>query len=240
MVSRNRVFPMEDEEKDGDENELQGTQTFPSETANGLPPQSSDATVEFCALTGSNTLLNQDHRVLTFGLQGENESRVRPTTSPGGLMKRRNSNLANCEKMLQEMNDCANDEYRRRRDECEAILEFADQVNADKEGETRQRAQSDLGEEGSWNKEVENECDGNPEDPNQALLQYFAKLSSSVVVDDALDLEHIQSLLREGASVNTSDRFGQTLLHEVSRTWGVDVAQFFVEQGRQLKREFDV
>ena len=232
MVSRNRVFPMEDEEKDGDENELQGTQTVLGETANGLPPQSSDATVEFCPFPGSNTLPNQDQRVLTVGLQGENESRVRPTTSPGGLMKRRNSNLANCEKMLQEMNDCTNDEHRRRREECEAILEFGDQVNVDNGGETRQRAQSDLGEEGSWNKEVENECDGHPEDPNQALLQYFAKLSSSVVVDHALDLEHIQSLLHEGASVNTSDRFGQTLLHEVSRTWGVDVAQFFVEQGK--------
>ena len=35
--------------------------------------------------------------------------------------------------------------------------------------------------------------------------------------------------------MNTSDRFGQTLLHEVSRTWGVDVAQFFIEQGKASK-----
>ena len=28
------------------------------------------------------------------------------------------------------------------------------------------------------------------------------------------------------------DRFGQTLFHEVSRTCGVDVAQFLVEQGK--------
>lgn len=68
-------------------------------------------------------------------------------------------------------------------------------------------------------------------DPNQALLQYFAKLSSSPDVDDSLDLEHVQSLLRDGASVNTCDRFGQTLLHEVSKTWGTDVAQFFIEKG---------
>ena len=71
-------------------------------------------------------------------------------------------------------------------------------------------------------------------DPNQALLQYFAKLSSSADVDDSLDLEHIQSLLREGASVNTCDRFGQTLLHEVSKTWGTDVAQFFIDQGNYI------
>ena len=70
------------------------------------------------------------------------------------------------------------------------------------------------------------------QDPNQALLQYFAKLSSSVDLDDPLDFNYIQSLLHEGASVNTSDRFGQTLLHEVSRTWGLDVAQYFIDQGR--------
>ena len=74
-------------------------------------------------------------------------------------------------------------------------------------------------------------------DPNQALLQYFAKLSSSPDADDSMDLEHIQSLLHEGASVNTSDRFGQTLLHEVSRTWGVDVAQFFIEQGKRCDEQ---
>ena len=67
---------------------------------------------------------------------------------------------------------------------------------------------------------------------NQALLQYFAKLSSSLEVDDALDFDHIQSLLNDGASVNASDRYGQTLLHEVSRTWGIEVAQFFIDQGR--------
>lgn len=71
-------------------------------------------------------------------------------------------------------------------------------------------------------------------DPNQALLQYFAKLSSSADMDDSLDLEHIQSLLREGASVNTCDRYGQTLLHEVSKTWGIDVAQFFIDQGKYI------
>ena len=71
-------------------------------------------------------------------------------------------------------------------------------------------------------------------DPNYALLQYIVKLSSSADVDDSLDLEHIQSLLREGASVNTCDRFGQTLLHEVSKTWGTDVAQFFIDQGKYI------
>ena len=70
------------------------------------------------------------------------------------------------------------------------------------------------------------------QDPNQGLLKYVAKLSSSPNLEDSLDLEYIKSLIREGASVNTCDRFGQTLLHEVSKTWGIEVAQFFIEQGR--------
>ena len=76
------------------------------------------------------------------------------------------------------------------------------------------------------------------QDPNQALLQYFAKLSSSPDLEESLDLDHIKSLLREGASVNACDRFGQTLLHEVSKTWGTDVARFFIEQGKYLIRNF--
>ena len=67
---------------------------------------------------------------------------------------------------------------------------------------------------------------------NQALLQYFAKLSGSLEVDDTLDFGYIQSLLTDGASVNASDRYGQTLLHEVSRTWGIEVAQFLIDQGK--------
>ncbi|KAL9983949.1 hypothetical protein ACROYT_G006198 [Oculina patagonica] len=76
-------------------------------------------------------------------------------------------------------------------------------------------------------------------DPNQALLQYFTRLSSSPDMEDSLDLEHIKSLLHEGAPVNTSDRFGQTLLHEVSRNWGTDVAQFFIEQGADINKADD-
>ena len=237
-MSRNRIFPSEEEGKDDEENGLHEMHTLPNGLTNGLPPQLSD--VEFRQLTGPNSPISQDQTALTVVAQSENESRVRPPTSPGGLMKRRNSNLANCEKILQEMNATSSDACpRQRKDSAStyaAILEFADEVNQENEGENRERAQSDHGDEGNGHPENENEPDGvkKPEDPNQALLQYFAKLSSSADVDDSLDLEHIQSLLNEGASVNTSDRFGQTLLHEVSRTWGVDVAKFFIEQGMRI------
>ena len=236
---------MEDEEEEnGEENGLQGTHPVPNGLANSLPPQLS--AVEFRQLADPNSSLRQDPQdqsVLTVVLQSENESPVRPPTSPGaGLMKRRNSNLANCEKMLQEMNAFTSDTSpaRKRKESVgayEAILEFADEVNEENDKENSEKAQSCHGNDPSENQTNEHEPDGvkKPEDPNHALLQYFATLSSSVGVDDSLDLEHIQSLLHEGASVNTSDRFGQTLLHEVSRTWGVDVAQFFIEKGKANK-----
>ena len=190
---------------------------------NGLPSQFSD--VVFRQLTAPNSSVSQ--------VQSENGGLVRSPTAPGGSMKRRNSSLANCEKMLQGMNATSNvARPRQRKGNVRAhatILEFAE-----KEGENRAAAQS---VDESWDQESANQSDRfkKPEDPNQALLQYFAKLSSSADVDDSLDLGHIQSLLREGASVNTSDRFGQTLLHEVARSWGVDVAQFFFEQGKTTK-----
>ena len=240
MVSRKRVAPIEDDtladKQEGEENNLQEPQTVPNGLASGLPLQFS--TVEFRhQFTPPNSSLHQDRN--TLSLQSENDNRSRPH-SPNARMKRRNSNLANCEKMLQEISASAGDANAKTREgnslPYEAILELACEVNEENEGEGGAKEPSENGEEGSGHQSNLNDLnrpDGikKPEDPNQALLLYFAKLSSSPDVDDALDLEHIQSLLHAGASVNTSDRFGQTLLHEVSRTWGTDVAQFFIDQG---------
>ena len=232
MVSRNRVVPIEDDEK----REREESHTVSNGLASGLPIRFS--AVEFRDQAAKpNLSLSQDPNVLS--LQSECECRPQ-TPSPNSFMKRRNSNLANCEKMLQEINAFSGDTCAITRDEnsapYEAILELACEVNEENKGESGTKAQSENGEEGSGhlkNNNTLNDSDEvkKQEDPNQALLQYFATLSSSSDVDDSLDLEHIQSLLHAGASVNTSDRFGQTLLHEVSRTWGTDVAQFFINQG---------
>ena len=249
MVSRKKVAPLEDEDtledkQEGEENNLQEPQTVPNGLASGLPLQF--PTVEFRHLfTPPNTSIHHDQN--TLSLQSENESRGRPH-SPNAWMKRRNSNVANCEKMIQEINAStgeANTTTRSRKESSapyEAILELACEVREENEGEGGAKEPSENGEEGSGHLNNLNDLNRldagvkKPEDPNQALLLYFAKLSSSPDVDDSLDLEHIQSLLHAGASVNTSDRFGQTLLHEVSRTWGTDVAQFFVNQGESFRR----
>lgn len=245
MVSRKRVAPIEDDDTLGDkqeeeENNLQEPQTVPNGLASSLSLQFS--TVEFHRkFTPPSPSLRQDRN--TLSLQSENECRSLPH-SPNAGMKRRNSNLANCEKMLQEINASAGDANAIPRKEnslpYEAILELRCEVNEENEGEGGAKVPGENGDEGGHLSILNdlNRPDGikKPDDPNQALLLYFAKLSSSSDVDDALDLEHIQSLLHAGASVNTSDRFGQTLLHEVSRTWGIDVAQFFIDQGEPFSQ----
>ena len=157
--------------------------------------------------------------------------------APSPTTRRRNENMTSYERMLQrekrksrkingsytilhsETEDQDQDNCRDSVDDCVQILTvLEDETNVSLSNTSLQSRRSS----------------GTPsrQGPNQALLQYFAKLTRSVDVDDPLDLKYIQSLLHKGASINSSDRFGQTLLHEVSRTWGVDVAQFFVDQGK--------
>ena len=238
-MSRNKVFPVEGEEKNTGENEHLETQVVQGNgsVSNGLPPQLS-LEVEFSQLSAStSTVCSQGQDSSYDVLQNENDSRVQNRTRKfSAASRRRDSNMVNHEKIIKEMKANSSETLVKKRqdDECaECILEYINEVNEENRCEQGEIAQSDNGEDQSDNQANGNETDGlkKSEDSNQALLQYFGKLSSSNDCDDCLNLEHIKSLLSEGASVNTSDRFGQTLLHEVSRTWGIDVAQFFVEQG---------
>lgn len=67
--------------------------------------------------------------------------------------------------------------------------------------------------------------------PSRALLYYFAKLASSTREEEVIDLEFVQTLVDNGASVNTADRHGQTLLHEAARQWDLSVAKLLLERG---------
>lgn len=46
-----------------------------------------------------------------------------------------------------------------------------------------------------------------------------------------MDFSFVESLLKNGASVKSSDKHGQTIFHEVARSWHTDVAQFLITQG---------
>lgn len=68
--------------------------------------------------------------------------------------------------------------------------------------------------------------------PSRALLYYFAKLAASTREEEVIDLEFVETLIQNGASVNTADRHGQTLMHEAARQWDLSVAKLLLERGK--------
>lgn len=70
-----------------------------------------------------------------------------------------------------------------------------------------------------------------------ALVAYFAKLAKSTSILDELDLQFIESLLQRGADVNSTDQYGQTLMHEAARAWHKDVVKFLLHHGAAINQE---
>ena len=66
---------------------------------------------------------------------------------------------------------------------------------------------------------------------NRALLQYIATLAGSNRENDQFNYEFVESLIKGGADINTADQHGQSIFHEVARSWNTDVAKFLLEQG---------
>jgi ankyrin repeat protein len=81
--------------------------------------------------------------------------------------------------------------------------------------------------------------DGRPMDTgmrvrNHALIHYIAKLAISNHNNDTFDFEFVQSLLKNGADINATDKYGQTVFHEVARSWHADVAEFLIRNGMMI------
>ena len=66
---------------------------------------------------------------------------------------------------------------------------------------------------------------------NHALIHYIAQLASSNNDNDTFDFSFVESLIKNGADINARDKHGQTIFHEVSRSWHLDVAQFLLKNG---------
>jgi ankyrin repeat protein len=79
------------------------------------------------------------------------------------------------------------------------------------------------------NREVDGHDTNNVRD--HALLHYLANLANSNSSDDTFNFEFVDSLVRNGADINCMDTKGQTIFHEVARSWNVDVAMFLLEHG---------
>ncbi|KAI4884950.1 hypothetical protein NFI96_021749, partial [Prochilodus magdalenae] len=83
---------------------------------------------------------------------------------------------------------------------------------------------------------------------NKRLLDHFRVLAASNKDSDevvhpeyagnicAVDLQYLNGVLSEGANPNSTDKYGQTALHEISRAWNVDVMRFFLERGADVLR----
>ncbi|XP_028395796.1 transient receptor potential cation channel subfamily V member 3-like [Dendronephthya gigantea] len=72
---------------------------------------------------------------------------------------------------------------------------------------------------------------------NHALIHYLASLANSNNNDDIFDFDFVQSLIENGADVNSTDKSGQSIFHEVARSWNLDVALFLLEHGADLNQQ---
>ena len=70
---------------------------------------------------------------------------------------------------------------------------------------------------------------------NHALIHYLATLANSNSTKDTFDFDFVESLLKNGADINSTDKTGQTIFHEIARSWNVDVAKFLITKGNIKK-----
>uniref|UniRef100_A0A8C7XB16 Si:ch73-193i2.2 n=1 Tax=Oryzias sinensis TaxID=183150 RepID=A0A8C7XB16_9TELE len=64
------------------------------------------------------------------------------------------------------------------------------------------------------------------------IIPLFTHTTFCVCVQ--VDLQLLDGLISDGADPNSSDRYGQTVLHEICRLWSVDVMRFFLDRGADL------
>ena len=67
---------------------------------------------------------------------------------------------------------------------------------------------------------------------NRALLQYGATIANSNSDSDKFNYEFVESLVTGGADINIADQYGQSIFHEVARSWDCDVAKFLLAIGK--------
>ncbi|KAM4027278.1 uncharacterized protein ACNLHF_023083 isoform 4-T6 [Anomaloglossus baeobatrachus] len=66
------------------------------------------------------------------------------------------------------------------------------------------------------------------------ILKYFIHLSKNE--GEQIDFQTIDNLLAQGSSINEVDRHGQTVMHEVSKSWHIEVAQFLIKRHADINK----
>ncbi|XP_063777394.1 transient receptor potential channel pyrexia-like isoform X2 [Pseudophryne corroboree] len=62
----------------------------------------------------------------------------------------------------------------------------------------------------------------------ETVLTYFIHLSKNE--GEQISFDKISRLIAKGSDVNEEDRYGQTVMHEVAKSWHIEVAQFLIER----------
>uniref|UniRef100_H3AJH8 Ion transport domain-containing protein n=1 Tax=Latimeria chalumnae TaxID=7897 RepID=H3AJH8_LATCH len=55
-----------------------------------------------------------------------------------------------------------------------------------------------------------------------------------------INLQLLKLLLENGANINTTDKFGQTALHQVAYTWHPDIAKFLIDREANVNKKDDL
>ena len=74
-----------------------------------------------------------------------------------------------------------------------------------------------------------------PSAGSKAFIIYFSKLAHAPETE-LVDFDFVESLLDGGASVNSTDKHGQSVFHEVARNWHPDVAYFLLQKGANINK----
>ncbi|XP_053571917.1 transient receptor potential cation channel subfamily V member 6 [Bombina bombina] len=73
-----------------------------------------------------------------------------------------------------------------------------------------------------------------PEGCRLTILKYFIILAK--IEDKQIHFHTIDKLFSEGCNVNEVDRYGQTVMHEVAKSWHTEVALFLIERGVDINK----
>lgn len=70
----------------------------------------------------------------------------------------------------------------------------------------------------------------------KAVMNYFCRLATATVHRENLDYKFLYYLILNGAEINVTDKYGQTVMHEVARNWNTDVLKFLIQFGGDVNQ----
>ena len=72
---------------------------------------------------------------------------------------------------------------------------------------------------------------------NRNLIEYFARLALASDDNDNINLEYVETVLQNGADIDCTDKFGQSIFHEVSLESTMAYFSFYSETLNQRYRK---